>query len=386
MPPSSKQKPGATKFSRPPFERMQRIHQALIKGDYPNCSRLAKSLEVSIKTVQRDIDFMRDRQSLPIEFDRRKNGFYYSKPVESLPSVQVSEGEVVALYIAQKVLEQYRGTSFEKPLAAAFDKLTAGLQDSISFPLETMDDAISFRATGVAEANLEIFQTLHEAITAREEVVITYKSLKDRAAKSRWVQPYHLLGASNTWYLIGFDMEREALRVFALPRIRSAKRTGRTFVRNLSFNPQHLLQGSLGIFIGKESHRIRIRFDSFAAQLIREKHWHDSQKIVELPDDELEMEMTLNSLFEVERWILSWGPHAEVLEPLHFREQILAKAESMVATYSGKPGTGPLPPTLWEYAGLSDAVIYQTTDPREASRERRRLNRKRTQGWGKRDL
>jgi len=385
MPQSSNQKTTAPKYSRPPFERMQRIHQALMKGDFPNCSRLAKALEVSVKTIQRDIDFMRDRQHLPIVFNRQKNGFYYSEPVESLPAVQVSEGEVVALYIAQKVLAQYRGTSFERPLAAAFDKLTAGLQDSISFPLETMDDAISFRTTGVAEADLEIFQTLHEAITARDEVVIKYKSLKDRSARSRWVQPYHLLGATNTWYLIGFDTEREALRVFSLPRIRSAKRVGRPFVRKLNFNPTHLLQGSLGVFIGKESHRIRVRFDSFAAQLIRERRWHESEKIRELPDDELEMEMTLNSLFEVERWILSWGPHAEVLEPLHFREQILAKAESMVATYSVKPGTGPLPPTLWEHAGLSEAIIFQTTDPRERARETQRLKRKSSRRWTKPD-
>lgn len=359
----------ASRVSRPPLERMQHIHRALAGNGFPNCTSLAKKLEVSTKTVQRDIDFMRDRQGLPIQFHPQRNGYYYTEPVESLPAVQVTEGEVVALYVAQKVLAQYKGTLFEKPLAAAFDKLTAGLQDSISFPLAAMDDAISFRATGAAEADLAIFETLHQAINACDEVVIRYKSLKDRTHRPRWVQPYHLLGASNSWYLIGFDTEREAFRVYSLPRIRKAERVGKEFTRITEFNPKHLLKGSLGIFIGRESHKVRVRFDSFAAQLVREREWHETQEIRELPGEELELTMSLNSLFEVERWVMSWGAHAEVLDPPELRDQILAKAEAIVAAYSGeKPGSDGLSPTLWEYAGVPEEVIFATTDPRDRRR------------------
>lgn len=64
--------------------------------------------------------------------------------------------------------------------------------------------------------------------------------------------------------------------------------------------------------------------------------------------------MSLNSLFEVERWILSWGPHVEVLKPVQLREQILAKAEGIVAAYSGeKNPMEPMSATLWEHAGVS---------------------------------
>jgi predicted DNA-binding transcriptional regulator YafY len=364
--PRSLKKETVRKVSRPPLERMARIHQALARGNYPNCRTLAAKIEVSGKTIQRDIEFMRDRQGLPIAFDARRNGFYYTEPVESLPAVQVTEGEVVALYVAQKVLAQYKGTLFEKPLATAFEKLTAGLQDSISFPLAAMDDAISFRTTGAAEADLVVFETLHQAINACAEVVIRYRSLKDRAARSRWVQPYHLLGAANTWYLIAFDTEREAFRVFALPRIRKVALTEKHFTRLTDFNPKHLLNGSLGIFIGRESHAIRIRFDSFASQLVRERQWHETQVIKELPGEELELTMKLNSLFEVERWVLSWGPHAEVMEPTQLRDQIRAKAEAMVAAYSEEtPAFGMSSPTLWEFAGLPEETVFATTDPRE---------------------
>jgi predicted DNA-binding transcriptional regulator YafY len=84
-------------YSRPPLERMMRMHQRLKAGRYPNCRKLADELEVSAKTVQRDIDFMRYRLGLPIEYDQLHFGFYYSEPVSSFPNVEISEGELVAL-------------------------------------------------------------------------------------------------------------------------------------------------------------------------------------------------------------------------------------------------------------------------------------------------
>src|SRR5690606_31735405 len=87
----------AGRFSRPPLERMMRLHAAIKAGSFPNCRKLAKELEVSAKTIQRDIDFMRDRLNLPIEYDQLHFGFTYTEPVTHFPSIEVSEGEVVAL-------------------------------------------------------------------------------------------------------------------------------------------------------------------------------------------------------------------------------------------------------------------------------------------------
>lgn len=76
MTPDPKRKTNGAQVSRPPLERMQRIHRAVQAGEYPNCSTLAKTMEVAKKTIQRDIEFMRDRQNLPIEFSHQKNGYY----------------------------------------------------------------------------------------------------------------------------------------------------------------------------------------------------------------------------------------------------------------------------------------------------------------------
>jgi len=139
---------------------MLQMHQQLRAGRFPNCRTLADKLEVSTKTIQRDIEFMRDQLGLPIEYDQLHFGFIYTEPVTSFPSIEVSEGEVVALFVAQKALEQYRDTSFEKPLQTAFGKITEGLKDRIGFQWDDVDSAISFRGLGTSVADLELFETV----------------------------------------------------------------------------------------------------------------------------------------------------------------------------------------------------------------------------------
>ena len=107
-------------LSRPPLARMIRVHEHLQTSHRTNCRVLAESLEVSKRTILRDLDFMRDQLGLPIEYDQTTHGFYYTKEVVQFPTVKISEGELVALSVARKALTQYRGTSFEKPLRDAF--------------------------------------------------------------------------------------------------------------------------------------------------------------------------------------------------------------------------------------------------------------------------
>jgi hypothetical protein len=57
--------------TRPPIDRMMRIHGELAAGKFPNCSTLARTIEVSTKTIQRDLEFMRDRWNLPLAYDER---------------------------------------------------------------------------------------------------------------------------------------------------------------------------------------------------------------------------------------------------------------------------------------------------------------------------
>ena len=122
--------------ARPPLERMLRIHQAIQSGVFPNATRLAAELEVSSKSIHRDLEFMRDRLELPLEFNRQRLGYHYTEEVKAFPTLQITEGELFALIVAEKALQQYRGTSFEKPLLSAIRKMEQSLPDTISLNLD----------------------------------------------------------------------------------------------------------------------------------------------------------------------------------------------------------------------------------------------------------
>jgi proteasome accessory factor B len=313
---------------------MLRIHERLKGGQLPNCSQLAVELEVSAKTIQRDVDFMRDRLDLPIEFDRQANGFRYTAPVENFPTVQVTEGELVALFVAGKAMAQYRGTPFEKPLRAAFEKLTSGLSDRVSFSWRDAQSAISFRTIGATHADLKLLEAVSQAVLHSQEMAFDYHKLGGAGYEQRRAQPYHLGCVENQWYLFAFDLDRRQMRTFVLARMRNIRNTGKAFVRPASFSAADYLGSALGVFTGKSPIVIRIRFDAFAARLVRERQWHPSQKLKKLAGGEIELTLKLASLPEVFRWVLSWGEHARVLAPEELRRQVRQAAEKMAGFYA----------------------------------------------------
>src|SRR3989441_11754943 len=143
------------RLSRPPLERMLRIHRAIQSGSYPNATTLARELEVSTKSIHRDIEFMRDRLDLPVEYDGARFGYRYTEEVNAFPTVQITEGELFALVVAEKALQQYRGTSFEKPLLSAIRKMEQSLPDTISLHLADIERTISFRTRAEPILDLE---------------------------------------------------------------------------------------------------------------------------------------------------------------------------------------------------------------------------------------
>ncbi|HJT79799.1 MAG TPA: WYL domain-containing transcriptional regulator [Chthoniobacterales bacterium] len=324
-----------TLHSRPPLERMMRMHERIRAGRYPNCRKLADELEVSSKTVQRDIDFMRYRLGLPIEYDQLHFGFYYTEPVASFPNIEISEGELIALYIGQKALTQYKGTAFEAPLSTAFRKISDGLRDTISMTWTDLDSAISFRTTGRSTTDVHLFEQLSHALFKHLEVRFEYKKPAGNRYEQRHVQPYHLGCIENLWYLFAFDVDRQQLRTFALPRIRDVRVSKTKFKRPPDFSIGKFLGESFGVFSKptKTRYAVRIRFDDFAAPRIQERQWHPSQKIRPLKNGAIELSLTLGNLEEIERWILSWSTHAQVLSPPELKTRIAKTIHALAANY-----------------------------------------------------
>lgn len=319
--------------TRPPLERMMRIHEHIRDGGFPNCTQLAKQIEVSTRTIKRDIDFMKVRLDLPIEYDPKHYGFYYTEPVDQFPSVPITEAEVFALLVAHKSLAQYRGTPFEQPLEAAFRKLTGQLNSSHSFSLGNLDQALSFRPFGTEETDVETFQILSCGLQEGRVVRFGYRGLGAEKSQIRKVQPYHVACVENRWYLIAHDLNRKAMRTFALTRMRNVELLADTFHRPGDFRIDEYLKGSLGIYKAGDDFEVVVHFDAWAGQLVGERRWHSSQELTDLPGGGVQVRMRLNNIEEVERWVLSWGTHATVVRPKMLIERLRKVGKELMERY-----------------------------------------------------
>ena len=314
---------------------MLRIHQLIQSGSFPNATTLAAELEVSTKSIHRDLEFMRDRLQLPLEFNRARFGYGYTEEVNAFPTVQITEGELFALIVAERALQQYRGTSFEKPLLSAIKKMEQSLPETISLDLAEVERTISFRTRAEPILDLNVFDRLAKATTGSQQLELTYRKPGMQQTEQRVVDPYHLANINGEWFLFAFDHLRKDIRTFVPSRIKSVRETGKIFDRRKQFSLDARLRNSFGVHSGHGAFEVVLRFHKRVADYIREKKWHDSQQLRELADGGVELGLKLSSLLEVERWVLSWGGNATVVSPAELAEAVKASAKRILACARG---------------------------------------------------
>jgi predicted DNA-binding transcriptional regulator YafY len=321
--------------ARPPMERMLKIHNQLRRGRPTNAAKLAEQLGVSQKTIQRDISFMRDHLDLPLEYNKFEHRVFYNKAVQDFPMAQATVEDVVALFIARRALEPLQDTPLSAELKQTFRRLTASLQGQITFDWDDLDQVMSVKEPGIELEDFRLFEKIAEAVLKTHVIHFNYKNLNASKTEARQLQPLHLARVDGGWYVIGYDLQRKARRTFALQRISGvqAKKKER-FARPRDFELGKHLAG-FGIWENTHTdgskYKIKIRFTSWAAQVVSERRWHPSQEIKAIKKDgaEIEMSLELGDLKDITRWILSWGGQATVLAPRELKTIVKKEVAQM---------------------------------------------------------
>jgi predicted DNA-binding transcriptional regulator YafY len=318
--------------TRPPLARIMAIDQALRAGSWPNARTLGETLEVDPKTIRRDIALLRERLKAPIEFDPVRNGYYYSEPSFRLSYFQITEGELVALLLAEQLLRRYRGTPFGADLRRSFAKITEMLPETVSIRLDEAADCLSVMPAVETSYDLETFATLSGAVISQQEVEMTYWSAGRNETTTRKFDPYHLSLIDEVWYAIGHCHVHGDVRVFAVQRVRSVRETGERFSRPADFRIEEYMGNSFRAVRGDGHHKVSLRFPAEFACRVAEKIWHPSQSIEPTSDGGLILRFEVTDLREVKRWVMWWGRDCvEVLEPKDLREAILDECRVLLA-------------------------------------------------------
>ncbi len=323
----------STKHTRRPFERMHRIHQAIQSGRLPNCTTLAAELEVTPKTVMRDITFMRDTFRLPLEYDGQRHGYRYTGEVSDFPQFEIGEEEMASLFLARHALESIRGTELADKLRAAFARLTSSLGERVNLSWDDLDLAFSRKVAEVRGHDVQRFGQLADAVIQQRVVGFHYRKLGAETAEPRRVQPLHLGEVDGGWYLIAFDPLREAMRTFSLVRMTRLKTLAESFVRPADFDGPAYLRKSFGVWSGGRPELVKVRLSGYAARLAQERRWHPTQEIemLDAKGELVEVRFEVGSLPEVVRWVLSFGSKAKVLDPPELKTLVAEEVRLMGA-------------------------------------------------------
>lgn len=299
---------------------------------YPNATTLKKKFEISEKTAQRSIDYFRDRMDAPLEYSRDHNGYYYDKPF-FLPSLHLSQDEVVALLVARQLLVDLEAGSLGREAELVTQKLGALLAANLPGQV-SLDQAFSLRWQGHYKVEAKIFDAVCKSLLGPHLLEMTYVAGYSGSTTTRTVEPHHLLNYRGTWHLIAYCRTRNEWRNFNLSRILSCKVQKETFSLRPAEEWQPQIGGAFGIFQGREVYPVVLLFSAERAPLVRDRKYHPDQSLEELPDGRVKLTVPVAHDFEIMMEILGHGAEVEVLAPASLREKVHEEIRRMAKKLS----------------------------------------------------
>jgi predicted DNA-binding transcriptional regulator YafY len=299
--------------THPLILRLLRIHRLVQARRYPNIPDLARLLGVSRSTIQRDVDILRDQMGAPLAFNPIEQGYEYTEEGFTFPDVQMSEGEILALMVADRALTDYRGSEYEPLLRRLLAKAAVSLTDQRTVSPQKLAEAQSFLQGPPAERiDPKVFAVMEKALRARETLEISYGA-KGSTSKRR-VDPYHLANVDGDWYLLGYCHKRQQVGIFKPSKIRRAKSTGDRFLPR-RFDPEEFLRTRIEAMAGEKIFEAVLRFDASLAEPILDIEWGEGYRVQILTSGGVELSFRSENADAVIRWCLGWGPGAEIVSP-----------------------------------------------------------------------
>jgi predicted DNA-binding transcriptional regulator YafY len=313
------------------------IDQQLRANQYPNARLIAEKFEVSTKTGQRTLDFMRDQLRLPLAYCAEHRGWYYSEPAFALPLLQMTEGELVALLLAERMANAYRGTAIGHQVEQAFAKIVNSMTDVVSIDLNALSEAYSFEAAVTSEIDRQTFLQLGQAIRNHIRLEMIYYTASRGELSERQVDPLHLRNYLGEWYLIAFDHLRNETRSFHVGRIRELRLTDKHFEPPAGFHLQEYLDSGFAMIRGLEPIEVELIFNEYQARWIRERSKaHKTEEREELPDGRLRVRMQVTGLDGVKRYAMQYGANVQVIKPAELRQAVRQELAAMNALYENE--------------------------------------------------
>ncbi len=316
--------------------RQWKIIQSLISSRTGNSvTDLAKDLDCHTRTVYRDLEALQVA-GFPVYTDIVEGKSMWSILETAKHSIPIPFNltELMALYFSRGMMGVLKDTVLYDSLESLFDKIKATLPPAYIEYLGQIEKSLEVRTKPYKQYGKlrDMIDRISEAAIQKKVVEIVYYTMSRKKETCRKVSPYKIWFFDGTFYLIGNCGLRDDVRIFALDRIKTIQPTDETFEMPEDFNVDDFMKSSFGVFHG-EPVWVRIWFAAGIAEYIREKTWHETQRIETQKDGSIIFEAEVAGTKEIEFWVLKWGAKAKVLAPESLRDEIRTEIEAMRENY-----------------------------------------------------
>ena len=301
---------------------------------------LASLCGVTTRTIRRDLQAL-EEAGFPLFDDRAGDDGRTRWQINGQAFKGLAAGltlaELCALYFSRTLLESLSGTPFRDEVERAFDKLASALTPHMRQFLDQLPRVIITKAATKAERGpggndpQQIAARALEATLHLRQATLLYYSKSSDRTKSYLVHPYRLAYAQGGLYLLAYVPEYGEVRTFATERIQEISVLEERFTP-IEELPETAFPHSLGVHSGPPE-RVEIDFQPSAADYVRARQWHPSQRVTDLTGGGVRVALDVCIDRALNGWILSFGPFARVISPESLARDIAKQIEEARAQY-----------------------------------------------------
>jgi predicted DNA-binding transcriptional regulator YafY len=332
-------------ITKQPLIRLARFVAMMRENRYPNYPKLlnemkkmdvAGTFKLSQKTLQRDVDYLREEYNAPIKYDYSKKGYYLTNPEWTWECPLLESEEMKASLFGARLAETILPEPLRSEIRKAVDRQLMnnekGVDEDVS--LESLVVTINHRS----RVSPEIFGIVFAAWEKHQTLKVDYRRIGCSDTRNFTIEPHVLTLFDGCWYIKGrmiakgdWDCAEWGYpdMILALPRIVSAELLDTTFETDQRI-VNDVANGRL--FNMDEVHNVSLKVVGISASYVKEQF--SEKEWVEHEDGSLTLHIGRAVKLTLVKWILGEGGNVIVLTPKTLAEEVQAQAGNLIQKQS----------------------------------------------------
>lgn len=298
-------------------DRLFQILYILLEKQTVTAPELAEKLEVSVRTIYRDVDTL-SASGIPVYTLQGKNGGISLMPGYTFDKSLLSDKEQEEVLFA---LQGMKAAGQE--VSPLLNKLGTAFKKANRNWIE-----IDFSRWGFKKTDTVKFECIKQSILNKQILEIRYSSSYGEETRRR-VKPVRLVFKSSAWYMQAYCMKAQDFRTFKMNRIISLEPTGENFHEEFDFDGIPAVDGEKV----PEETMITMKLRMLPSMAFRAYDEFNFEDIEKQPDGSVVVTTSMPYGDWIYSYILSFGTGIEIVEPAVLREEIKKYLEKMINQY-----------------------------------------------------